>query len=129
LTTINDITIAIANVELEGCRVTEPLRTILLSNGSFDFNTLRDTLMKPENEIAWTPEDGFAEEISLEEIKTIRKLELLNHFFDGLGDRIIGKDVIIKSFDIDHLESIKVLIEKATTVEELICLRIENDVL
>jgi len=123
---INEI--AIANVELEGCKVPEPLRTMLM-NDTIDFNTLRDALMKPENEISWTPEDGFTEETTLEEIKTIRKLELLTLIFDGLGDRIIGKDVVIKSFDIDHLESIKVLIEKATTVEELSMLRFENDVL
>jgi len=117
--------IAIAIVELEGLRVSEPLRTTLLNHYSVDFNKLRDMLMRTEDEISWTPEDGFADGITLEEIKTIRQLELLILIFDGLGERIIGKDVTIKSVDVDNLERINQIINAATTVEELSMLRFE----
>ena len=74
----------------------------------------------------WVPEDGFAEETTLAELKTLRKLELLEVIFDGLGDRIVGEMVSIKNNDVEALVKVKNIIDSATTIEELTSVEIKH---
>ena len=108
--------ISVASAELEGGRISEPLRTMILS-GDYSYTQLLGYIMRPESQQAWCPDDGYAEERTLEDYKILKKLELLELVFDGLGERIIGTDLL--SMDVNKFFDLKESIEAATTIEEI----------